>query len=114
MYTAAYQVNPVRTVMQNIYKQTIVAGITLASFVFSATAVMADGTTPTPTPTPETRVECTTGSYGQQTCKTVVIEKTAPVKHEVVNSGVQENIVAILIAGFAISAFGYTFSRGNR
>lgn len=105
--------------MKNNIKTAIVAGATLAGMVFSASQVYADGTTPTPTPTvtpeEETRVECTTGSYGQQTCKTVVITP-APEKpkHEVVNSGLQENIIAVLIVGFALSSASYAYAKVNR
>jgi hypothetical protein len=103
--------------MQNMYKQAIIAGIILASVAFSASAVYADGVTPTATPVQETRVECTTGSYGQQTCKTIVVQKAATPegrpKHEVVNSGVQENVIAVLLAGFAVSAFGYTYAKAK-
>ena len=103
-----------------------IAGICLSLVVLLsvAGAVYADGTTPTPTrtptptvtPKPETRVECTTGAYGQQTCKTVVVAKEASPegrpKHEVVNSGIQENIIMALVAVFILSGFGYTYSKG--
>ena len=97
--------------MQHIYKTAIALGISLAGILFAASSVQADGVTPTATPVQETRVECTTGAYGQQTCKTVVVEKTQPKKHEVVNSGLQENIVFALVIGFALSAAGYQFSK---
>lgn len=103
--------------MQHIYKTAIALGISLAGILFAASSVQADGVTPTATVTPtttpvqETRVECTTGAYGQQTCKTVVVEKTGPKKHEVVNSGLEENIVFALVIGFALSAAGYQFSK---
>lgn len=51
--------------------------------------------TPTPTVTPSSA-----NSSGQP-------------KHTVVNTGLQENIIAILVIGFALSAFGYQYAKAR-
>lgn len=107
--------------MKHIYKTAIATGISLVTLFFTATTVYADGAsatptkTPTPTPVQETRVECTTGAYGQQTCKTVLVDRIASPSgvpaHQVVNTGIAENIVFTILGVFILSTFGYTYSK---
>jgi hypothetical protein len=107
--------------MHKVYQTALATGIGMATMLMTATPAFADGVnptatmTPTGTPKPETRVECTTGAYGQQTCKTVVVtrEASAPAEHKVVNSGVAENIVFAMLALFVISSAGYAYSKVN-
>lgn len=75
--------------------------------------------TPTPTPTPEvvtvkkTRVECTSGSYGQQTCKTVEYEEkiVKQIDHKPAKTGLAENVLFGLMAMLGISSAGYVVTR---
>ena len=107
--------------MNTFYKTALATGISFITLFSTASAVQADGTSATPTPTstpqPETRVECTTGAYGQQTCQTIVVQRTASPSgvpaHKVVNSGMSENITLVLIAVFALSSITYTYSKVN-
>lgn len=64
--------------------------------------------TPAVTMTTETKVECTTGAYGQQTCKTVVIPKE--IKHEPVKAGIAQNVMLAVAGLFVVSSAGYLYS----
>lgn len=105
--------------MNTFYKSALITAVTLVVLFMAATQVQADGVAKTPTPTgtpkPETRVECTTGAYGQQNCKTVVVDRVASPSdkpaHKVVNSGLAENIIFALFGLLILSSFGYTYSR---
>ncbi len=70
---------------------------------------------PTPTPKVETRTECTTGAYGQQTCKTVEVKKvlgeTTPKKAEVKQAGVEDTILFAALGLMAISAYGFVYAK---
>lgn len=123
--------------ISHIKKTAIAIGISAAALLVVVSPALADGPavtptktptptltptkTPTPKPTatptlaPETRIECTTGSYGQQTCKTVVIERVSSPSgkpaHEVVNSGIAENIMFAIFGVFVVSSVGYGYSK---
>ncbi|MEO8581655.1 MAG: hypothetical protein ABI425_03670 [Patescibacteria group bacterium] len=95
--------------MNTTYKTVIATGISLVALFLSATTAFADGASATPTPTPVTREECTTGAYGQQTCKNVPVEKV----HPPIAAGLGDNIVFAVAALFVLSAAGYTYSKVN-
>lgn len=65
--------------------------------------------------TVEKKVECTTGAYGQQTCKTVEVKKvlgeTTPKKHETKNAGVAENIMFATLGMLAVSTAGVVYAK---
>lgn len=85
-----------------------IATLMLTAALVFAPAVSAD--------TVETKTECTTGSYGQQTCKTVEVKKddrvlgeTTP--HKPVDSGLAENIMFAAAGIMAVSVAGLAYSR---
>lgn len=56
----------------------------------------------------EKRMECTTSSYGQETCKEVIVTKLVP-KHKQVDAGLTENVMMAVLGLFAVSTMGYVY-----
>lgn len=97
-------------------KLTTALAMTTVMVATQAGVVRADSATTTPTPTPvvETRTECTTGAYGQQTCKTVEVKKvvaTTPEKAVVKEAGVEDMIPFAVLGLMAVSAYGLSYAK---
>ena len=98
-------------------KLTTALAMTTVMVATQAGVVRADQATASPTPTPivETRTECTTGAYGQQTCKTVEVKKvlgeTTLKKAEVKQAGVEDTILFAALGLMAISAYGFVYAK---
>jgi hypothetical protein len=71
--------------------------------------------TATATPIIETRVECTTGAYGQQTCRTVEVRRVlgdqTPKGHEVKDAGVEDAVLFGAMALVGVSLGGLVISK---
>lgn len=98
------------------FTQLTAAAMVSAVMLVTPAGVQADGTpTPSPKTIVETRQECTTGAYGQQTCKTVeykrVLGETTPKKAEVKEAGAAENILFAALGLMTLSAAGFVYSR---
>lgn len=87
--------------------KTIIATLTLIAVLLALPAAVSADTV-------ETKVECTTGAYGQQTCKTVEVKKvlgeTTIKTHETKDAGLAENIMLMTVGLMVISGAGVVYA----
>lgn len=115
--------------MTKMLSKTLITTAVISTTLFVAQPVFADTTptstpkptatatpkpTATPTPIIETRVECTTGAYGQQTCKTVEIRKVlgeTTTKGGIRDTGVEDTVLFGAFALMGLSLGGLVISK---
>lgn len=80
----------------------------------SSGSAKAASATPTRTPTPTATPSPTRTPTPTVTPKVTGTDATGeakPGEHKVVNTGLQENIIAVLFGGFMVSAIGYSYAK---